>query len=181
NGELTLPFDELETLKANVTAVTPLIAGDKKLKETVDTVNELLKTPWLQSSTGVAEGLTQRVREAFAQANRILPASYLETHTERMLLEQRHYQKRTMWGEPWIRSLLVPANGSTPIPAYLPEALSKHLPMFQRFKARVIAEALLQQDENEAQPIALKVLTLGRCVQLSGVAQRRRGAPKLVG
>ncbi|HRI66192.1 MAG TPA: DUF2169 domain-containing protein, partial [Polyangium sp.] len=78
-GELSFPFDELETLKATVTAVTPLIAGDKKLKETVDTVNELLKTPWLQSSSGVAEGLTARVKEAFAQGNRMLPPSYLDT------------------------------------------------------------------------------------------------------
>ncbi len=173
-GELLLPFDELETLKANVTAVTPLIAGDKRLKETVDNVNELLKTPWLESSTGVAEGLTQKIREAFAQANRILPASYLDTHTERILLEQRNYQKRTMWGELWIRSLMHPYNGSIAVPCYLPDALSKQLPMFQRFKARLICEAVVQQDENEAQPIALKVVALGRIVTVSGVARPRR-------
>jgi hypothetical protein len=173
-GELTFPFDELETLKATVTAVTPLIAGDKKLKETVDTVNELLKTPWLQSSSGVAEGLTQRVKEAFAQGSRTLPPSYLDTHTERMLLEQRHYQRRTVFGEVWIRSLLTVAGASAPMPAYLPESLSKKLPMFQRFKARLLAEAHMQQDEYETQPAALKVVALGRVVSL----QRRgfRGA-----
>ena len=178
-GELLLPFDELETLKANVTAVTPLIAGDKRLKETVDNVNELLKTPWLESSTGVAEGLTQKIREAFAQANRILPASYLDTHTERILLEQRNYQKRTMWGELWIRSLMQPYNGSVAVPCYLPDLLSKQLPMFQRFKARLICEAVVQQDENEAQPIALKVVALGRIVTVSGVARPRRPSAKL--
>ncbi len=172
-GELSLPFDELETLKANVTAVTPLVAGDKKLKETVDTVNELLKTPWLQSSTGVAEGQTQRVREAFAQANRILPASYLDTHTDRILLEQRAYQKRTVFGDPWIRSLLVPNGGSAAIPTYLPEALSKQLPMFQKFKVRIIAEAVLQQDEYESHPVALKVVALGRLMAVTGTPRRR--------
>ena len=169
-GELSFPFDELETLKATVTAVTPLIAGDKKLKETVDTVNELLKTPWLQSSSGVAEGLTLRVKEAFAQGNRMLPPSYLDTHTDRMLLEQRHYQKRTVFGELWIRSVLLPAGSQQPMPAYLPESLAKKLPMFQRFKARLIAEAHMQQDEYENHPAALKVVALGRVV-----AMNRRG------
>ncbi len=166
-GEISFPFDELETLKATVTAVTPLIAGDKKLKETVDTVNELLKTPWLQSSSGVAEGLTLRVKEAFAQGNRMLPPSYLDSHTDRMLLEQRHYQKRTVFGELWIRSVLLPSGAQQPLPAYLPESLSKKLPMFQRFKARLIAEAHMQQDEYENHPAALKVVALGRVVSMS--------------
>jgi hypothetical protein len=144
--------------------VTPLIAGDKKLKETVDTVNELLKTPWLQSSTGVAEGLTARVKEAFAQGNRMLPSSYLESHTDRILLEQRHYQKRTVFGEVWIRSLLAVPGSSTAIPTYLPEALSKKLPMFQAMRVRLIAEAHAQQDQYEAHTTALRVVALGRLI-----------------
>jgi len=170
-GELHFPFDELETLKATVTAVTPLIAGDKKLRETVDTVNELLKTPWLGSSSGVAEGLTTRVKESFAQGNRMLPPSYLETHTERVLLEQRHYQRRTVFGEKVIRSLFVAQGASSPVPAYLPESLANRLPMFQRFRARLVAEAQLQQDESEASAVALRVVALGRVVVLAG---RRR-------
>ena len=56
-------------------AVAPLTSGDKKIKEIVDTVNELLKTPWLEGSSGVAESLTARVKEAFAQSARLLPRS----------------------------------------------------------------------------------------------------------
>jgi hypothetical protein len=171
-GDIAFPFDELETLKATVTAVTPLIAGDKKLKETVDTVNELLKTPWLQSGTGVAEGLTGRVKEAFAQGNRMLPPSYLETHTERILLEQRHYQKRTVFGELWIRSLFSPPGSSSQtIPAYLPESLSKKLPMFQTMRVRIIAEAHLQQDQYETHPSALRVIAIGRVASLAGATR----------
>lgn len=163
-GDLSFPFDDLETLKATVTAVTPLIAGDKKLKDTVDTVNELLQTPWLQSGTGVAEGLTARVKEAFAQGNRMLPASYLETHTDRILMEQRHYQRRTVFGEPHIRCLLTPTGNASSIPTYLPEALAKKLPMFQTLKGRVIAEAHVQQDQYETHPCALRVVALGRTI-----------------
>jgi hypothetical protein len=169
SGELVFPFDELETLKATVTAVSPLVAGDKKLKEVVDTVNELLKTPWLSRSGSVAEGLTARVKEAFAQGNRVLPPSYLDSHTERMLLEERHYQKRTIFGQTWIRSLFVPASSQESIPAYLPESLSKQLPMFQRLKARIIAEVHLQQDQYESHPSALRVVALARVSSLAPV------------
>lgn len=176
SGELTFPFDELEMLKATVTAVTPFMAGDKKLKDTVDTVNELLKTPWIQSGTGVAEGLTVRVREAFSQANRNLPPNYLESHTERILLEQRHYQKRTVFGELWIRSLFSLPGTSQALPAYLPESLSKKLPMFQTMRVRLIAEAHLQQDQYETQPSALKVIAMGRAASLSTGLTPGRGA-----
>jgi hypothetical protein len=163
-GELRFPFDELETLKATVTAVTPLVAGDKALRDVVDTVGELLKTPWIQGSSGVAEGLTARLKEAFAQGKRVLPQGYLEAHTERMLLEQRHYQRRALFGKTWIRSLFFPAGATEPIPAYLPDALARELPLFQRFGARLIAELHLQQDQYEAHPHALRVVALARVV-----------------
>jgi hypothetical protein len=162
SGDLLFPFDELETLKATVTAVSPLVAGDKKLKEVVDTVNELLKTPWLSRSGAVAEGQTARIKEAFGQGNRMVPASYLDSHTERILLEERHYQKRTVFGQTWIRSLYVSASSPDQIPAYLPESLTKQLPMFQRLRMRLIAEVHMQQDQYESHPIALRVVALAR-------------------
>ncbi len=161
-GDLVFPFDELETLKATVTAVSPLVAGDKKLKEVVDTVNELLKTPWLSRSGAVAEGQTARIKEAFSQGTRMVPASYLQEHTDRILLEERHYQKRTVFGQTWIRSLYVSASAPDQIPAYLPESLTKQLPMFQRLRVRVIAEVHMQQDQYESHPIALRVVALAR-------------------
>jgi hypothetical protein len=166
-GDLVFPFDELETLKATVTAVSPLVAGDKKLKEVVDTVNELLKTPWLSRSGAVAEGQTARIKEAFGQGNRMVPASYLDSHTERILLEERHYQKRTVFGQTWIRSLYVSASSPDQIPAYLPESLAKQLPMFQRLRTRFIAEVHMQQDQYESHPIALRVVALARVTTLA--------------
>lgn len=166
-GDLLFPFDELETLKATVTAVSPLTAGDKKLKEVVDTVNELLKTPWLSRSGAVAEGQTARIKEAFGQGNRMVPASYLDSHTERILLEERHYQKRTVFGKVWIRSLYVSASSPDQFPAYLPDSLAKELPMFQRLKTRLIAEVHMQQDQYESNPIALRVVALARVSTLT--------------
>jgi hypothetical protein len=166
-GDLSFPFDELETLKATVTAVSPLIAGDKKLKETVDTVKELMNTTWTQGSGTVAESLTARVKEAFAQGNRMLPPSYLESHTERILMEQRHYQRRTVFGALFIRSMLSAFGTQTPIPTYVPDSLSKKLPMFQRLKVRLICEAHGQQDQFESHSSALRVVVLGRVLPIT--------------
>ncbi len=169
-GELQLPFDELETLKATVAAVAPLTTGDKKIKEIVDMVNELLETPWLEGSSGVAESLTARVKEAFTQSARLLPAGYLDAHTDRRLLEQRHYQRRTLLGKPWIRGLLASAapGVQTSIPTYLPADLATMLPMFRRFKARLIVELNLQQDEHESHAFALRAVALARAFRLAG-------------
>jgi hypothetical protein len=138
-------------------------------------VNELLKTPWLAQSSSVAEGLTGRIKEAFGQGNRMLPPGYLESHTERILLEKRHYQKRTVLGQTWIRSLFIPAASQEAIPTYLPETLSTQLPMFQRLKARLIAEAHMQQDQYESHMTALRVVALAR---VSSVGPAPAGAAK---
>jgi hypothetical protein len=161
-GELEFPFDELETLKATIAAVMPFVSGDKKLKETVETTEQLLQTPWLKGANSVAEGLTQKIREAFAQGNRMVPPRYLETHTERMLLEQRAYQKRTVLGKPCLRSLFSASGSSEQVPVYLPESLAQELPAFLRLGARMIAEARTRVDQYEAHAMALKAVVLGR-------------------
>lgn len=167
-GDVEFPFDEVETLKATVAAITPLAAGDKKLKETVDAIEELLKTPWLQSAGSVTERLTAQAKEAFASGNRLLAPGYLESHTERILLEQRHYQKRTLLGQVWIRALLASVGSSSRVPTYLPQALARELPMFQRFPARLIAEVRPQLDQYETSAIALRVVALARVLGLPG-------------
>jgi hypothetical protein len=167
-GELTFIFDELSALKATVAATSPFAASDKKLKETLDMVGELLQTPWIQGSTGVAEGLVQRLKEAFSQGVRTLPPSYLDSHTERMLLEQRSFQKRTVFGEPHLRTLLAPLGVQAAIPTYLPGALANKLPMVLRMRVRVLAEAHLPQDQYETYPASLKAVAIGRVSPLPG-------------
>lgn len=164
-GELQLVFDEVETLKAHVTAASPFAGPDKKLRDILDAASEVLRSPW-QNASGLCEGLVARIKEAFAQGNRSLPPQYLETSTERTLLEQRQYQTRVILGEPRIRALLTPAGGSGAIPTYLPQELGRKLPMFQRFRATVAAEVQGQQDQYESHTVALLVLALGRLLPM---------------
>ena len=162
-GELEFPLDELELLKATVGAAGALAAADKKLKEVLDLVGEMMKTD-LRGAPDVVEGLIARVREAWGKANRLLPPSYLETHPERLLLEQRGYQKRELLDGTWIRAVFNLGGAEGPVPGYLPVALARRLPLFKRFSARAIVEAHPQQDQYERQPIALRVGALARVV-----------------
>ncbi|MDI1449104.1 DUF2169 domain-containing protein [Polyangium sp. 6x1] len=162
-GDLELPFDEVELLKVLSSAAAPLAVGDKKLKETLDLANEALGTP-LGSSADVAANFSLRVREAWSRANRMLPPDYLDVHSRRVLLEQRKYQKRELSGAEWIRALLHGPMADKGIPTYLPIDLAKKLPLFSRFSARLVVEALPQQDQSESLVVALRVLALARTV-----------------
>ena len=161
-AELEMPFDELETLKAISGAARPLASTDKRLKEALEQVDELLASPWLSGSGGTAESLTTKVREAFAQAKRTLAPDYLEVQAERRLLEQRAYQARPVFGKKHLRGLI--RGGSGPVPVYLPEATKDELPMFRRFRVKMVVELDHREDQGEASPWSIKVLALGRVI-----------------
>jgi hypothetical protein len=166
-GDLQLPFDEIDTLKAAVALVKPVAGADPKLKEAVDNAEDLLKTGLALAAA--ADKLTVRIREAFAQsASRVLPANYLETQLDRALLVERRYQRRSVFGMPALRTLLVFGGSAQPVPTYLPDALATQLPMYQSFRVRVIAETDLQQDQYEQHPAALRVVALGRVARAPG-------------
>ena len=162
-GEIELGLDEVKMLEAMLGAAASFAAGDKKLKEVIDLASEVMRTP-LGASPGVAAGFVARVREAWVKSHRLLPADYLDIHTRRLLLEQRSYQKRELWGDTYLRALIAPSGEGSGIPVYLPAPIAKQLPLFARFPARVIAEAFPQQDQLEAHPVALRVTALARVV-----------------
>jgi hypothetical protein len=160
-GELEIGLDEAAWLEAVVRAASPLAGGDKKLKEAIEAATEMLKAP-LSGMPDIAESLAARVREAWAKANRSLPATYLEAAAERTLLEQRRYQVREILDDTWIRAVLGGAAFEGSVVVYLPAKIGKRLPLFRRFEARILAEVMLPQDQGETGTVALKVAALGR-------------------
>ncbi len=159
-GELEFPFDEVETLKALVAASSPLVALDRKLKETVDAIHEAFNMPWVQGATGVVESLISQLKEALGQ-NRAISVQKIEAHAERALLEHRHYQKRLVMGQMRTRCLLS-SGGQMKVPVYLPEGVGKELPGWPRMTARLIAEMRLKQDPGEQSRFSLRVIALAR-------------------
>ena len=160
-GELQLPFDEIETLRATVTTVTPLAGNDENLRASLDIARQFLAIPGLATAPAVAEGLTARIREAWTQGKRVVVPGYLDAQTERALTEQRHYQRRTVFGGMHLRALLH-CGGQSPLPTYLPESAAKLLPLYPRFRVRLVAEVHLQIDPYETNQACLRGLALAR-------------------
>ena len=162
-GELALCFDEVEILRATITVTTPFLGIDKKLRDVVTAASEVLDSKW-SVPIDIAEGNTARIEEAFAQGPRAVPAGYLQNSVERMLLEGRKLQKKTIGGERRVRALMSLAGSKNAIPAYLPEAVEPRLPLFRRFRAVAIAEIRPREDQFETHGDALLVLALGRLI-----------------
>ncbi|MDC3987218.1 DUF2169 family type VI secretion system accessory protein [Polyangium jinanense] len=163
NGELVMTCDPLETLKTTIAVASQLAGVDKRLKEALDAAEELCRGP-RSAAVPLLEGALSRVRQAFAQANRSLASDYLETTAQRILIEERHYLRRKLFGGEHIGGILSLGSGS-PLPTYMPEALAEKLPLFPKFRVRAIAEPHPQQDPADNEPITLRVLALGRVVQ----------------
>lgn len=165
SGDMEFLFDEMEALKAALIVIAPFVPGDKKLKESIDVVREVMATPGIERARSVLQSLHHRVFAAFGATNRGIAANYIETQIEPMLLEGRCYQKRTVMGREFIRTSFMSAtdnNSKMVLPAYLTTDWINDLPLFRRFSAKIIAEARPRVEQTEAADVALKVLALGR-------------------
>ncbi|HRI64792.1 MAG TPA: DUF2169 domain-containing protein [Polyangium sp.] len=163
SGEIELPFDEFEALKAAMSTALPLVTtADEQLSTAVATAKEFVQTPGLSAAPAVSEGLTTRVREAFVKEKATWGLDYLDTQVERVLLTGRHYQKREVFGEICARCLMWLPGETSALVGYLPADVAKTLPMWKRFRACVIAEVHLAQDPYDASSKTLKVVGLGR-------------------
>lgn len=165
SGEILLSFCEVQTLKATIAVVSPLAGVDKRLELTLEAANELVRSDW-KCTALAAEGMINRLREAFSQSNRSLPSNFVDQNVERVLLEQRSYQKRMILGEKRIRAAITPEGSSAAIPCYLSEQLEATLPLFRRFRASVIVEVRGQQDQYETNPLALVALAVARILPM---------------
>lgn len=164
-GELLLPFDEVETLKAHAAIISPLASGDEKLKAELALVRDFLQSPDLSCAPPMVDALSARLWEAFSKAKRAVPAETLRSHADAMLLQKRKFQKREVLGGWHLRALLSAGPGGGPFPAYLPASLAPILPMFQRFRARLFAEVHVTVDQHESCGTALRVLAIARVVE----------------
>jgi len=173
--EVETPFDEMEQLRALSTAASPLVgATDETLKSAVEAAEKFLGRAGSSYAPVVPEGLSNRIREAFARDKKNLPPDALDVQAERALLGGRHYQKRDVLGGTYLRLLLRMSTEGPPLVAYAPEDIAKKLPMFRRFRARIIGELHPWQDQYEARRESLRALAIGTVTYLD----RNGGAEK---
>jgi hypothetical protein len=164
-GEVRFDFDEIEQLKATIATALPFATGDEPLKKHTDGATAFLGAPGLVASPEVASAMSQRIREAFLESDRLVGPTFLDDQVERALLDRRSFQKRNVFGEPHIRGQFFFSGSSTGIPLYLPEPMGKKLPLFRRLRIRTLAEAHFQADQYESHAAALKAVAVARIVR----------------
>lgn len=165
-GVLRVRFDNTASLRALVAAMKPFSDNDSKATSKLDNALEhaaaVLEQPSATAST--INGARRGIREAFGRSSSTASIDLVDQEIERTLLEQRHYSRRTLLGGEHIRATL--KSGKHVLVCYLNEALATRLPMMLSFDARIIAEAHPRQDQYETDNYALRVLTLGRILEL---------------
>jgi hypothetical protein len=161
-GEVNLPFDPAELLKVTLAACKPIAPTDKAFQEVVLAVAAMADAAVLSDT--VAQSLVRRLRDAFQDVKHALPPRYLESTAERALLDGRRYQRREVFGAPHVRALLGPPASAEGAPAYLPAGVASRLPLFPRFRGRLLAEVHPQVDHDDAHACALRVLAIARAV-----------------
>jgi len=162
-GELSTPFDEVETLKATINTACALAATDESLRAAIEDAQEFLKLPAGSSSAAVTESYTTRIRRAFSASKRPVANGYLEAQTERALLEKRHYQRRDVLGGNRQRTALQLPHGAKTLQyvTFLPDSVATNLPLAARFRVRLIARVHLPFDPGEPE-LVLEALALAR-------------------
>jgi hypothetical protein len=165
-GRLEFPFDDIEVLRAMSGTLSPVAGDDKKLREALGQVGELLESPLLAVQTETVNNFIRHLRQLYERSRRAVSIDYIDDTVERVLLSERRYQRRTLLGARWIRAMFTPSDHDRAIPSYLPEDLHDALPLMKTFEARLIAEARLKVDQYENHAHALRVMTLGRIVSI---------------
>lgn len=161
-GELEMRFDELESLKALLAALSPHVSGERRLEEAVSRVQEAFKMPWTQGASGVLDEMAENLRRLFAEVRKGAQGDVAEGHVERALLEGRHYRKRTVFGQPRLVGALTSPGMKAVVPVYLPDTLAKDLPSMRRMPVRLIAEVRPRAEQSEPSPAALRAVAVGR-------------------
>lgn len=174
--EMEVPFDEMEVLRALSTAASPLVGPtDETLKSAVEAAEKFIGRAGSSYAPVVPEGLSNRLREAFTRDKKSLPPDTLDVQAERALLGGRHYQKREVLGGTYLRLLMRMSNDGAPLIAYAPEELGKKLPMFRRFRARIIGELHPWQDQYETRRESIRVVAFGTVTYLDRNANGQGG------
>jgi hypothetical protein len=164
SGELRLTYDELAVLRATLTAAAPFAAGQFELEQLLGAARSLISADWLGTADGVAAELTSRIRDTFSTATRALPPGFLDAQAQRIVVTERCYQYRELWGRRWLRATFTPVHSDVPFTTYLPIEVAEYLPLIDQFFARVIAHVDLREDQFETHPLALKVCAIARVV-----------------
>jgi hypothetical protein len=160
-GELSVAFDERRQLGATADVGAVTCPDDENVCQAVAAARAYLKAA-AGGSPRVTTTLAQRILDAVVAAQDETDALELQHEIDRMLITGRSYRCRSLFGGTYLAATLRLPGTARPIAAYLREPAASQLPMFERFAVRLLAEIHLAQEEDQAAPLALRVVAVAR-------------------
>ena len=97
-------------------------------------------------------------------AGRNLPPDFVGAQATRILVQERRFRERRLWGRAWIRAQFTPSGARSSLPAYLPVDAKAALPLDARLDVKVIAAVDVREDAYETHPLCLRIGALSRVV-----------------
>ncbi|MEM9695758.1 MAG: hypothetical protein AAGA56_24660, partial [Myxococcota bacterium] len=161
-GELEIALDENEELRALVGAVAPFVRADQgRDPSALEDARAYLQGG--ADLPEIASLLGRRLLDSMKQQGKI-SVGYIRTQVERSMVSGRHYRSEPLFGGSFLRGTLSRDEESPSVTVYLPADLKGELPLFRRFRARVIAQALPPSSEFAPSAPALRIYALGRLI-----------------
>lgn len=168
-GELSVAYDEIQTLLIMRSIARAAASGDRALEEILDSIDKVADHASALPLESAAM-LRARLDEALQKSGWMQP-SQLQILVERTLGEQRAYQRRHVFGD-WRVRASVDTGAPPAVIAYLPDAAAAQLPMHRVVTVCLLGVVRGIQDPKESCPVAVDVIAIARrVVAAEGVAR----------
>ena len=161
-GDLSLTLAPLDRLRALLTVAAVIEPADERTAALRHKGDRLLAGPAPEGAAWLAGRLADDLEAALA-ARAGAPDSL--AGVRRALHAARAYTRSLVLGGRQVRGLLRDAGGAT-LAVYISEAACVHLPLDERFRARVVGELFPRVDATDPAPFAIRVAGIARVVTL---------------
>jgi hypothetical protein len=161
-GDLSLTLAPLDRLRALLTVAAVLEPGDERAVSLRQKGERLLAGPSPEGASWLAGRIADDLEAALA-ARAGAPDSL--AGARRALHAGRAYVRSLVLGGKQVRGLLRDAGGAM-LAVYVPESACVHLPLDERFRARVVGELYPRVDATDPAPFALRIVALARIVSV---------------
>ncbi|MEZ4311594.1 MAG: hypothetical protein R3F14_26475 [Polyangiaceae bacterium] len=161
-GDLTLTLAPLDRLRALLTVASVLESADERATSLRAKGERLLAGPSPEGAAWLAGRIADDLEAALA-ARAGAPDSL--AGARRALHAARAYTRALALGGRKVRGVLRDAGGAH-LAVYIPEEACVHLPLDERFRARIVGELYPRVDATDPAPYALRVAGIARIVTL---------------
>lgn len=158
-GKLDFPFEELEELKAIISAATPYTNGDLGALELLRHAREFVSADGQPCAGAAIRSWVEQITSLYQRRSLLVPG-FLSQQARTALLTNRCYQVRPVFGGEHRRSLLQTSKAEAPLPVYLKKEVAELLPAVQLQNVVVLGELHPPIDDADTAPLAVRVVAL---------------------